>query len=339
MKFLPPGVLTAILCLTLPSMARAEPSAAAANPDGGAAYPADFSYRDAIAREPGVTRRDPSDVIKAGDKYYLWYSKVTKGPRVTDYPSGYAADVWYATSPDGLTWTEQGEALGKGGAGAWDERGVFTPNILRFGGKYYLYYTAVAAGHSNAIPTPTHIGVAVADSPAGPWKKFAGNPVLAPSADPARFDSSRVDDASLAVRDGKIWFYYKGRMKGKGPGETKMGVAFADSPTGPFTKQGEPLHAGHEVMIWPQGQGVASLATAAGPRMVYYAADGVKFAPRHDTKHPPEAPGAWRGDDFKNNPAGAGLEWGIGHAQKSGDLYLVRFDCRPSVNPAPAHSK
>ncbi len=30
---------------------------------------------------------------------------------------------------------------------------------------------------------------------------------------------------------GKSGFYYKGRMKGKWPGETKMGVAFSDSPS------------------------------------------------------------------------------------------------------------
>ena len=293
-------------------------------------YPADFNYRVAVGREAGVTRRDPSDVIKVGDKYYLWYSKVTKGPGVKDYPSGYSADVWYAMSPDGHKWTEQGEALGKGGRGAWDEHGVFTPNILRFGGKYYLYYTGVAANHGKS--TPTNIGGAVADSPAGPWQKFSGNPVLSPSEDVTRFDSMRMDDAALLVREGKIWFYYKGRMKGKGPGETKMGVAFADAPTGPFTKHGEPLHAGHEVMVWPQGKGVASLATAAGPRMVYYAADGLHFKPGNAVTNPPAAPGAFRGDDFENNPAGKGLEWGISHANKDEDLYLMRFDITKVIN-------
>lgn len=31
---------------------------------------------------------------------------------------------------------------------------------------------------------------------------------------------------------------------------------------------------------------------------------------------------------FKNNPEGKGLEWGISHVTKGGDLYLMRFDCR-----------
>ncbi len=290
-------------------------------------FPVDFTYREAIGPERGVTRRDPSDVIKAGDKYFVWYSKVTKGPNVTDYPSGYSADVWFATSPDGLQWTEQGEAIGKGGQSAWDERGVFTPNILRFCTKYYLYYTAVSARHNKT--TPTRIGLAVADDPAGPWKKFEGNPVLSPSDDSARFDSMRVDDAALLVREDKIWFFYKGRTKGKGPTETKMGVAFADSPTGPFTKHGEPLHGGHEVMIWPQDKGVASLATAAGPRTVYFAANGLHFEPKNAVTNHPSAPGAFRSDDFENNAEGKSLGWGISHSTKRGDLFLMRFDCKP----------
>ena len=54
-------------------------------------------------------RRDPSDVIKAGDLYYVWYSKGKISP-------GYDATVWYATSPNGHEWTEKGMALAKGEA-------------------------------------------------------------------------------------------------------------------------------------------------------------------------------------------------------------------------------
>lgn len=49
-------------------------------------------------------RRDPSDIIKVDELYYVWYSK---GP----IKPGYDATVWYATSPDGYEWTEQGQAF------------------------------------------------------------------------------------------------------------------------------------------------------------------------------------------------------------------------------------
>lgn len=308
--------------------------------DGGGPYPHSFNFTDAIALEPGVTRRDPSDVIQVGGSYYVWYSKVKKAAGAWRYPSGYAADVYYATSPDGHRWTERGLAVGKGAKGAWDEHGVFTPNILAFKGEkgeYYLYYTGVAASHGSL--TPTHIGVAISASPDGPWTKFRGNPVLSPSKDPAKFDSMRVDDASLVVRDGKVWFYYKGRQTDRSPGETKMGVAIGPDPTGPFIKHGDakPLHAGHEVMVWPHGKGVASLATAAGPKRVYFAADGLNFQPRNNVSGAPRAPGAFRNDHFKDGVVSEGLQWGIGHASRDGDLYLVRFECEYS--PAAAGSR
>ncbi len=295
--------------------------------DGGGPYPFSFDFSDAIGHEPGVTRRDPSDVICVDDTYYVWYSKVTRGPGIYRYPSGYSADVWWATSPDGKRWTEQGQALGKGPVGAWDEHGVFTPNILRFQDKYSLYYTAVAAGHDET--TPTRIGVAISGSPEGPWVRFSENPVLVPSEDSKLFDSMRVDDAALIVREGKIWLYYKGRQIDHSPGETKMGLAIANHPTGPFMKhEAAPLHAGHEVLVWPHGDGVASMATAAGPRTIYFAKDGLSFQPRNAVASAPPAPGAYRADDFVNDGRGEGIQWGLCHGSLDGDVFLRRFDCR-----------
>jgi arylsulfatase len=298
--------------------------------DGGGPYPRSFAFSTAIAPEPGVTRRDPSDVLLVDDTYYVWYSKIVDGPGVWGYPSGYSADVWYATSRDGRTWTEQGLSVGKGGSGDWDQHGVFTPNILAADNQYYLFYTGVPAPFDER--TKTAIGVARADSPDGPWTKVAGNPILRPSDDAAAFDSMRVDDASLVVRDGCYWLYYKGRQLDRSPGETKMGVAVADHPAGPFEKRPPGvLHAGHEVLVWPHGSGVASLATAAGPRRIYFAADGIHFAPRKDVVNPPQAPGGFRADAFDDAKQGQGLAWGISHARHGKDLHLVRFDCQTAA--------
>ena len=80
----------------------------------------DYEKVTGIGQEEGVCRRDPSDVIKVGDTWYVWYSKVTSDAPM--YPSGYHATVWYATSTDeGHTWTERGEAVG---GGKWNARGV-----------------------------------------------------------------------------------------------------------------------------------------------------------------------------------------------------------------------
>lgn len=150
-----------------------------------------------------VMRRDPSDIIKVDDLYYVWY---TKG----NFYHEYDATIWYATSPDGHTWTEKGEVLERGSKNSWDEQSVFTPNILVAEGKYWLFYTGVAKPFVHAGPkkTPAAFGVAVAESPDGPWKKLDNNPVVKPTGRPDDFDGLRLDDACLIVREGKYWLYY-----------------------------------------------------------------------------------------------------------------------------------
>ena len=281
-----------------------------------------FAYTPAIGLgpEPGITRRDPSDVIRLGPLYYVWYTKTDRGP------SGYEATVWYATSPDGKAWTEKGEAIARGAEGEWDEQSVFTPGILVAEGRYYLFYTSVEKPFSDKAKTG--IGIAAADSPDGPWRKFAGNPVLEPGG-PGEFDSHRADDSCLIVRRGKYWLYYKGREMGLSPRETKMGVAIADSPTGPYVKSpaNPVIWAGHEVLVWPHREGVAALVSQ-GPPSIWYSPDGVRFTMQCPVKEHPKAPGAYRPDAFTDPPFGGGITSGISQRQQKGGMpFLVRFDC------------
>ena len=278
-----------------------------------------YSPLKGLEHDPKWTRRDPSDVIEADGTFFVWYTKTDRGH------SGYDAAVWYATSPDGHAWTERGEALPRGGKGAWDEASVFTPGILAAKGKCYLFYTAIPA-HTKLEATPTAIGIAVADSPHGPWTRFKGNPALAISKAPDDFDSFRVDDSCLLVRGGKYWLYYKGRQAGHSPGETRMGVAIADEPTGPYVRhKANPLMSGHEVMVWPYREGVASLGSLKPPG-IFYAADGVAFEHQTLVGNSPRAAGAFRPDAFTSPRMGQGITWGISQ-QSRPRPHLVRYDC------------
>lgn len=221
-----------------------------------------------IEPEETIMRRDPSDIIKVDDTYYVWYSKRLLKDGVNLFPgdfsarNGYSAEVWYATSKDGHNWEEKSVCIKKGNKKEWDEQSVFTPNILVYKNKYYLYYTGVPKPFNNIGDqvVKSAIGLAVADSPDGPWKKMK-KPVLLCSEDSTEFDSMRVDDACLLVRDGKIYLYYKGRQWNNTPRNTKMGLAIATNPAGPYVKHPKnPLiKAGHEVMVWPQGEGVMAM--------------------------------------------------------------------------------
>src|SRR5512144_1600103 len=61
-----------------------------------------YSPADGLGPEADVMRRDPSDVIRVGDLYYVWYSK-------GKVAHGYDATVWYATSRNGHAWIEKRE--------------------------------------------------------------------------------------------------------------------------------------------------------------------------------------------------------------------------------------
>lgn len=287
-----------------------------------------FEAAEGLGPEAGVSRRDPSDVIRVDGLNHVWYTKIVKSAAL--YPSGYNGTVWHATSKDGQTWTEQAMAVGLSESG-FDSFGVFTPNILPFEGKFYLYYTAVAKGFVNEGYQEigkTAIGVAVADAPDGPWKKEP-DPVLTPNTDHARFDSFRTDDACMMVRGGKVWMYYKGRQWEHTPRETKMGVAVAEHPTGPFTRLNAGRYvqdSGHEVLVWPYAGGVMSLASRTGPHggTAQFAEDGLQFAVVQRLEGTlPKAPGAFRADLSGRPDYDGGIEWGIAHEGRP--PYLVRF--------------
>lgn len=294
-----------------------------------------FTYTDVkgIGLDSVYNRRDPSDIIKVGDTYYIWYTRMISPQR-----SGYWGNIAYATSTDeGHTWQEQGVALEVGEKGAFDSHSVFTPNILAYEGKYYMYYTAVKPTlgrddlkfEGNSTTDITAIGLAVADSPDGPFVRVENNPVLEISKDSADFDSYRIDDAAMLVKDGKIWMYYKGRsiIHGKaGPRHTKMGVAFANHPVGPFTKYSDPvIEHGHEVLVWQENGGVASLASLS--KSIFFAKDGLSFSPiQENVEDFPMAPGVYRPHLEDGNKASDIPGWGIGMKQGRGWAYLLRFD-------------
>ena len=136
------SLLVLLACVPAPAILAQEPPSAA--------DPMRFSFQDSsgVGRQPGICRRDPSDVIRVGDTWYVWYTRVAAGAPL--YPSGYSGTIWYATSTNaGRTWAERALAVGKGAAPAFDAHAVFTPNILVKDGRYYLYYTAVATGFRN----------------------------------------------------------------------------------------------------------------------------------------------------------------------------------------------
>ena len=189
-----------------------------------------------------VTRRDPSKVIFANGKYYVWYTKrdtptPPKGAeRCTDeIPSSDwdLCDIWYATSEDGFTWKERGIAVPRPAKPSPGWRSVSTTDILVWKGEYYLYYQAfMEASGKRGDYCP--VAVSCADSPEGPWTPTGK--VVIPNGPKGSWDQYTIHDPYPLVYKGKIYLYYKADADGDPRLVRMQGLAIADNPLGPFEK-------------------------------------------------------------------------------------------------------
>ncbi|AEI49038.1 glycoside hydrolase family protein [Runella slithyformis] len=195
--------------------------------------------------------------VLRSDDWFIWGGGVVKKDRVyhmlfARWEKKHGFNAWvthseiaYATSKSPLgPWEVHGRALGmEPRKGFWDADNLHNPLIQEFEGKYYLYYSGnygpqdgtregwwIHRNHQRA-------GVAVADHPAGPWRRF-DKPLIEPT--PNGSDHLLTNSPTVARRkDGKYVLIYKGVSDGKMPfgGKVRMHVALGDSPTGPFLKQ------------------------------------------------------------------------------------------------------
>jgi len=326
-----------------------------------------YSPVTGIGYEEGITRRDPSGIIKADSLYYVWYTRTQEGIPVVgiadanDTLRAYdwdLAEVWYATSPDGHKWTEKGVAVKRGPEGSYDARSVFTTDVLVANGKYYLFYQAagslkqgVKLGEDPKLGGDflnNVIGMSWADSPDGPWHRME-EPVLKVGA-PTDWDSNVVHDPSLIVRNGQYWLYYKSsprREATHAPTDepyadkyadiirSAIGVAMADKPEGPYikSKYNPVIVGGHETIVYPYRKGVCAILSE-GPerRSIQYAEDGINFYEMFQGIDEPDAAGVFRVGNFTDTDIqpGQGITWGLHHRQGA-YTYLERFDCDLSL--------
>ena len=92
-----------------------------------------------------------------------------------------------------------------GPRGAWDERGVADPFILKAGGKLYMYFL----GQDRA--RRQHLGVAESNDGVQ-WTKSLNNPILELGV-PGAFDENGLGEPAVWPQFGRWWMLYTGRDK------------------------------------------------------------------------------------------------------------------------------
>jgi hypothetical protein len=186
---------------------------------------------------------ESGDIFKDQDTYYWYYHARSQDEE--RWPRGYRICV--ATSPNILgPWKkyENNPILDQGKEGEWDSWSVDCVVMLKEGAydiernteTYYMFY---AAGG----PSGRHIGMATADNPIGPWKKYEHNPILK--------DFGYL--GAVIRKDGKFYMFAQYPVDGN----TDQGpyrIATADQPGGPWTKyEGNPVMTPGDWGAWDDG--------------------------------------------------------------------------------------
>lgn len=210
----------------------------------------------------------PKSVFSGGDSISIWGGSVVKGedelyhmlyarwPKNIGWEWVNYSEIAHATSKSPLgPYKHVDVALEERGDGFWDGSATHNPTVHKMNGKYYLYYMG-NFGDKKIVSAPgkakinwmhrnnQRIGVAVADSPNGPWKRF-DKPVLDVSKDSLAHDALMTSNPSVCqMTDGKVLVVYKAVGK-KNPmpqgGPVVHMVAIGDTPTGPFKKFPDPV--------------------------------------------------------------------------------------------------
>jgi hypothetical protein len=235
--------------------------------------------------------------------YHLYYSRWKKSYGFLAWVTH--SEVAHATSKNPLgPYKFHDLALPARGAKFWDGMNTHNPTIHYFNGKYYLYYTG-NTGDTDESKTKLNlshrnnqrIGVAVAKSPYGPWKRF-NKPLIDVSPNDSAYDALMTANPSLTkMKDGKYLMVYKAVAK-KRPGVWGGPVvhlcAVADSPIGPFVKHTSPIFTApgfdfpaEDPYIWCQDGNYYAIVkdmkgsfTHAGRSLaLFYSEDGLTWKP------------------------------------------------------------
>ena len=234
-------------------------------------------------------------------KYHLFYSRWPRKDGMAAWVT--KSEVAHAVSDSPFGPFEFCDvALPARGVKYWDGMVTHNPTVHFYHGKYYLYYTGnygdgQITGSQLNFTHRNHqrIGVAVADNPNGPWRRF-DKPIIDVSKDTTAADAQMMANPSVTqMPDGKYLMVYKAVAR-KRPqpfgGPVVHLTAISDKPEGPFVKQYKPIFTAENVdfpaedpFVWYQDNCYYAIVkdmkgsfTHAGRSLVlFYSLDGLDW--------------------------------------------------------------
>ena len=128
-------------------------------------------------------------VLKASDGLYYMYG--TGG-----VPDGFTA----YSSPDLHEWTPLGQVYKGARPDSWTIDCFWAPEVYERDGKYYMFFSANSRTVPESEAERFRIGVAVADTPAGPFRDLGPEPLFDPG--------YPVIDANVLFEGDRCWLYF-----------------------------------------------------------------------------------------------------------------------------------
>jgi len=135
---------------------------------------------------------DPNIAV-FGDRFYLYAT--------TDGFAGWSGTKFSVfSSADLVNWTDHGVILDLATDISWADNSAWAPTIAERDGKWYFYFS----GGRATGDTGKHLGVAVADSPTGPFRDALGEPLVPAGTYPGQM----IDPAVFTDDDGRSYLYW-----------------------------------------------------------------------------------------------------------------------------------
>lgn len=106
------------------------------------------------------------------------------------------------SSPDLKNWTKHSRIIDTS-AVKWAKRAMWAPAVVQKGRRYYLFFGANDIQNNNQVGG---IGVAVGNTPAGPFKDLIGKPLI----DKFQNGAQPIDQFVFNDRDGQYYMLYGG---------------------------------------------------------------------------------------------------------------------------------
>ncbi|WP_296635635.1 glycoside hydrolase family protein [Polaribacter sp.] len=201
-----------------------------------------------------------SMVQSEDDVYNLFYSRWPKESKFRGWLKQSEVAHAVSNSPTG-PYTFKSVALTGVGEGNWNEEAAHNPHIKKFGDKYYLYFISHTTSDKDLSDWMNHIygqriGVAVSDSPNGPWEVSETPLIDYQEGKPAY--GYMVNPSVCERPDGTYLMMFKARKKDSEKSNRFDPIhclATAPTPTGPFTIAEQTLlteHTAEDPFVWMQ---------------------------------------------------------------------------------------